>query len=76
MGFNLTPNTSNSSISVTVDDTRISTKVTGAFLTTSELVREYVLSNHNVTASLNIIRLEKPWPELQVQLSKQYEPYQ
>lgn len=75
MGFNLTPNTSSSSISVTVDDTRISTKVTGWFLTTSELVHEYVLSNHNVTASLNIIRLEKPWPELQVQLSEQYEPY-
>ena len=75
MGFNLTPNTSSSSISVTVDDTRISTKVTGAFLTTSESVQEYVLSNHNVTASLNIIQLEKPWPELQVQLSEQYEPY-
>ena len=76
MGFNLTPNTSSSSIPIKADDTRISTKVTGAFLTTSELVHKYVLSNHNVTASLNIIRLEKPWPELQVQLSKQYEPYQ
>ena len=76
MGFNLTPNTSSSSIPIKADDTRISTKVISAFLTTSELVHKYVLSNHNVTASLNIIRLEKPWPELQVQLSKQYEPYQ
>ena len=75
MGFNLIPNTSSSSISVSVNDTITSTRVTGVFLTTSEVVQEYVLSNHTVKASLEIIRLEGPWPEVQVQLSKQYEPY-
>ncbi len=75
MGFNLTPNTTSSSIVVSVNDTVASTRVTGVFLTTSELVQEYVLSNHRVEASLEIIQLEEPWPELQVQLSKQYEPY-
>lgn len=76
MGFSLTPNTSSSSIAVIVNDTIISTIVTSVFLTTSELVREYVLSNHKDEASLKIIELEEPWPKLQVQLSKQYEPYQ
>ena len=75
MGFNLTPNTTSSSIAVSVNDTITSTKVTGLFLTTSESVQEYVLSNHSVEASLEIIRLDEPWPNLQVQLSKQYEPY-
>lgn len=76
MGFNLTPNTSSSSISVNADNPVITTQVTGWFMTTSELVHEYVLSNHKVEASLKLIKLKAPWPELQVQLSKQYEPYQ
>ena len=75
MGFSLTPNTISSSIAVIVNDTIISTRVTGAFLTTSELVQEYVLSNHGDEASLKIIELEEPWPKLQVQLSRHYEPY-
>ena len=76
MGFSLTPNTISSSIAVIVNDTIISTRVTGAFLTTSELVQEYVLSNHRIDeASLKIIELEEPWPKLQVQLSRHYEPY-
>lgn len=75
MGFSLTTNTSSSSIAVIVNNTRISTKVTGTFLTTSEFVQEYVLSNHRDEASLKIIKLEEPWPKLQVQLSRHYEPY-
>lgn len=78
MGFNLAPSTSSNHISrinVSLNDTIIYTQVTDMFLTTSEGVQEYVLSNHRVEASLKIIRLDEPWPELQVQVSKQYEPY-
>ena len=76
MGFSLTDNTIISSIALIHNDTITFTKVTGAFLTTPEPVQEYVLSSHRNKASLKIIELGEPWPKLQVQLSKQYEPYQ
>ena len=76
MGFDLTPNAISSGITVNINDTTISTKVTSLFFTTSDPVQEFVLSSHTIKASLKIIYLGEPWPKLQVQISKKYAPYQ
>lgn len=75
MAFNLTPNISSSSLVVSVNDTVIKTAVTSLFLAVRDKVDEYLLTYHSDEAALELIILEFPWPPIQVQLSKTYEPY-
>ena len=76
MGFNLTTNTSPSTLTAVLDDTTVSTTVTEVYFSVNEAVDEYLSTNSSIEASLELIKLDPPWPEIQVQLSKNYEPYQ
>ena len=75
MGFNLTTNTSPSTLTAVLDDTTVSTTVTDIFFSVNEAVDEYLSTTVSFEASLDIIKLDPPWPEIQVQLSKTYERY-
>lgn len=75
MGFKLTPGTNNSSITINVEDTTISTKIKDTFVTVSDPVNEITSTSHSTNVEFNFVTLQDPWPNIKVKLSRQYECY-